>query len=163
MTDWYSDEAFWQLFYPFLFPEERYEIAGEQVDKVIELLQFKGNSILDLACGPGRHSVILAKKGYSVTGVDLSPFLLNMAKQRAEAAEVEIEWVHEDMRSFKRPKAFELCMSMFTSFGYFERKEDDLEVLHNIHESLTNDGVFIIDVISKDSRRPVRMNLRTEH
>jgi SAM-dependent methyltransferase len=150
MTDWFADETFWEAFYPVLFPEERFEIAQEQVDTILELLDFKGGSILDLACGPGRHSVILAMKGFKVTGVDLSRFLLTKAKQRAEAAAVEVEWVHDDMRSFRRPEAFDLCLSMFTSFGYFENKEDDLAVLRNIRASLTEDGACLIDVVGKE-------------
>ena len=150
MTDWYSDEAFWQMFYPALFPEEQFEIAEEQIDKIVKLLGFKGNLILDLACGPGRHSVVLAQKGYSVTGVDLSPFLLGKAKERAAALGVHVEWIHADMRSFMRPGAFDLCLSMFSSFGYFESKQDDLAVLRNIHASLTAGGLCLIDVVGKE-------------
>lgn len=150
MTDWFSDEDFWQMFYPVLFPDERLEIAEEQVDKILELLKFKGNSILDLACGPGRHSVVLAGRGYRVTGVDLSPFLLSKARERAEAAGIDIEWIHDDMRNFRRPAAFDLCLSMFTSFGYFESTEDDLVVLRNIYESLAGAGVCLIDVVGKE-------------
>ena len=150
MSDWFADEAFWETFYPVLFPPERFEIAEEQVDKILGLLDFKGACILDLACGPGRHSVVLAEKGFKVTGVDLSPFLLGKARERAEAVGVEVEWVHGDMRSFRRPSAFDLCLSMFTSFGYFENKEEDLAVLRNIHGSLTKGGAFLIDVVGKE-------------
>jgi 2-polyprenyl-3-methyl-5-hydroxy-6-metoxy-1,4-benzoquinol methylase len=150
MADWYSDEKFWQTFFSVLFTEERFELAEEQVGKILELLQFKGNSILDLACGPGRHSVALAERGFSVTGVDLSDFLLGKAKERADAVGVEIEWIHEDMRNFKRTGAFDLCLSMWSSFGYFEDMQDDLTVLRNIHDSLASGGVFLIDTKSKE-------------
>ena len=150
MADWYSDENFWQMFFPVLFSEERFELAEEQVGKLLELSQFEGNTILDLACGPGRHSVILAKRGFKVTGVDLSGFLLGKARERADAAGVEIEWIHEDMLTFKRPGAFDLCLSMWSSFAYFENMEDDLVVLQNIHASLAYGGVFLIDTKSKE-------------
>ena len=150
VTDWFADEAFWQIFYPALFPEQRFEVSEEQVDKILELLEFKGNLILDLACGPGRHSVVLAKKGFKVTGVDLSPFLLAKAKERADAADVEIEWIQEDMRNFSRSEAFDLCLSLFTSFGYFENKADDIAVLRNIHDSLVSGGTCLIDVVGKE-------------
>jgi SAM-dependent methyltransferase len=150
MTDWFSDEEFWQMFFPVLFPDERFEIAEEQVDKIMGILDFKGSSILDLACGPGRHSITLAMRGFRVTGVDLSPFLLAKAKERAEVAGVEIEWIHDDMRRFSRSEAFDLCLSMFTSFGYFENKEDDITVLRNIHDSLVSGGTCLIDVVGKE-------------
>lgn len=149
-NEWFAGVAFWQAFFPVLFSEQRFEIAEEQVDKILGLLEFKGRSILDLACGPGRHSVILARRGFKVTGVDLSPFLLGEAKRQAKAAGVEVEWVHEDMRSFRRPRAFDLCLSMFTSFGYFEDRKDDLKVLRNIQHSLTEGGACLIDVVGKE-------------
>ncbi|MFQ5924306.1 MAG: class I SAM-dependent methyltransferase [Anaerolineales bacterium] len=150
MADWFSDEAFWRMFFPVLFPEERFDIAGEQVDKILALVDFEGNSVLDLACGPGRHSVELARKGLKVVGVDLSQFLLEKAKERANAAGVEVEWIHDDMRSFKRPASFDLCLSMFTSFGYFDEKKDDVAVIRNIYESLNEGGVCLVDVVGKE-------------
>jgi SAM-dependent methyltransferase len=150
MTDWFTDDAFWQTFYEVLFPEERFEHAEEQVDKILELIQFDGNSILDLACGPGRHSVVLAKREYKVTGVDLSPFLLAKAREQASAAGVDIEWIQKDMRNFRRSEAFDLCLNMFTSFGYFEKKDDDRLVLRNIYDSLAVGGTFLIDISGKE-------------
>ena len=71
--------------------------------------------------GPGRHVAALAKRGFRVTGVDLSPFLLRRAQELAQRESFGIEWVQEDMRSFLRPEAFDLAISLFTSFGYFRR------------------------------------------
>ena len=150
MSDWFADEAFWKVFFPVLFPAEQFQVAGEQVDKILALTEFKGNAILDLACGPGRHSLVLAMRGFKVTGVDLSPFLLEKAKGRADKAGVEIEWINDDMRSFRRPEAFDLALSMFTSFGFFENKEDDLKVLRNISDSLVKGGGCLIDVVGKE-------------
>lgn len=150
MTDWFADETFWQTFYPALFPVQRFEMAEGQVEKLLGLVGCKGGTILDLACGPGRHAVVLARKGFTVTGVDLSAFLLDKAQERAVAAGVEVEWVRADMRRFRRPGAFDLCLSMFSSFGYFEEREDDRTVLRNIYESLTDGGAFLIDVVGKE-------------
>ena len=136
MSEWFADEAFWETLYPFLFPQERFEAADEQVEKILRLVEFAGRDVLDLCCGPGRHSVALARRGLAVTGVDRSPFLLAKAKERALAAEVTVNWVAEDMRRFVRPKAFDLALSLFTSFGYFPDPEDDLRVLRNIRANL---------------------------
>lgn len=150
MTEWFADETFWETFYLYMFSEEQFELAEEQVEKILALLDLNGGSVLDLACGPGRHSVALAKRGFTVTGVDLSPFLLSKARELAEAEGVQIEWVQQDMRAFSRPGAFNLCLSMFTSFGYFENKQDDVSVLRNIHASLAKSGVCLIDVSGKE-------------
>ena len=54
------------------------------------------------------------------------------------------------MRSFVRPDAFHLALSLFTSFGYFEDECDDLQVLRNVHRSLKPQGVLVMDVVSKE-------------
>jgi SAM-dependent methyltransferase len=81
--------------------------------------------------------------------VDRSPFLLEKAKSRADLGKLGIEWVQEDMRSFVRPGSFDLAISLFTSFGYFEDVED-LRVLENVFRSLAPGGFFIIDLMGKE-------------
>ena len=150
MTTWFEDESFWEKLYPFMFPDQRFEIADEQIEKLLGLVGFRGSTVLDLACGPGRHSIALAKQGLQVTGVDLSSFLLERAREGAQRESSEVEWVREDMRQFARPEAFDLVINMFTAFGYFDDKEDDLLVLRNIYASLREGGVFVIDTMGKE-------------
>ena len=150
MTAWFEDENFWKKLYPFMFPDEKFEIPEEQIGKLLDLVAFDGSSVLDLACGPGRHCTALANKGLQVTGVDLSTFLLEKARDRAKAENIDVEWVREDMRQFVRPEAFDLVINMFTAFGYFDDKEDDLKVLRNVFSSLRKGGTFVIDVMGKE-------------
>jgi len=109
-----------------------------------------GKAVLDLCCGPGRCSIALAKKGFAVTGVDRTKFMLAKARAKARAANVKVEWVEADMRDFTRPDSFDLALSMFTSFGYFDTKTQDIEVLRNVFTSLRPAGQFLIDVIGKE-------------
>ena len=148
--DWFENEDFWRECYPAMFPPDRFAVADEQVDQVLTLARFGGRTVLDLCCGPGRHSCAFAQRGCNVTGVDRSPFLLERARQRAAEVGVEVEWVLEDMRRFRRPEAFDLACSMFTSFGYFTGEAEELQVLRNVAESLKAGGVFVIDVLSKE-------------
>ena len=150
MKAWFENPAFWKSLYPVMFPDARFAAADAELDGVLALADRKIKTVLDLCCGPGRHSVALAKRGLRVTGVDRTPFLLNMAKRRAQAARVKVEWVLKDMRAFVRPKAFDLALSLFTSFGYFDDKADDLTVLRNLHASLAPGGVLVLDVASKE-------------
>jgi len=150
MADWFENEAFWKELYPYLFSQKMFRLAEEQVDKVIRLTGFHGGAVLDLCCGPGRFSVLLAKKGYRVTGVDLSPFLLEKARKRAAAAGAQVDWVQSDMRDFVRENAFDLALNIFTSFGYFQDKNDNLKVLGNVFRSLKPGGIFLLDVNGKE-------------
>jgi len=150
MTQWFRDETFWVTLYPFLFPEERWADAAEEVDGLLSLVPHRGDRVLDLCCGPGRHSLALAQRNLRVTGVDASEFLLKTARQRAKEAGVDIEWVRSDMREFLRVNEFDLAISMFSSFGYFEDEEDDARVLRNVHASLKTDGALLMELAGKE-------------
>jgi SAM-dependent methyltransferase len=147
---WFEDEEFWRELYPYMFPPERLASGGDEVAQILALAGAAGHNVLDLCCGPGRHSVAFALQGYAVTGVDRSPLLLDKARQRAIENSAAVEWVQEDMRRFVRPAAFHLACSLFTSFGYFETDEEELRVLRNVHESLKPGGVFVMEMIGKE-------------
>jgi SAM-dependent methyltransferase len=148
--EWFENEDFWRDFYPYIFSADRFSAAGEETDRIMTLTQSKGGSLLDLCCGPGRHSVEFAQRGFRVTGVDRSPFLLDRAREHATQCGASIEWIMEDMRNFVRPLAFDLACNLFTSFGYFKEEQDDLRVLRNIYQSLKANGVLVIEVLGKE-------------
>ena len=150
MVAWFEDESFWSEMYPFMFPEERFRHAEEQIEKALALVGYKEGTVLDLCCGPGRHSLALAKRGLQVTAVDLSEFLLRKAKEEATKLNLEIEFVMDDMRHFVRSDSFSLALNMFTSFGYFDDKEDDLKALRNVYQSLKPEGAILIDIFGKE-------------
>ena len=97
---WFEDETFWQTFYPWMFGERQMAAAPGEVDRVLALSGIERGRILDLCCGAARHALILAQKGFEVTGVDRSAFLLDKARQRTAGSNVEL--VQSDMRDFIR-------------------------------------------------------------
>src|SRR5439155_176630 len=106
----------------------------EAIDKILHLR--KGSRILDVACGSGRHTIGLAKRGYRMTGFDLSRALLAEARKSARLAQVKPTFVEGDMRRLRFTNAFDAAISMFTSFGYFDGPEEDREVLRGIARAL---------------------------
>jgi SAM-dependent methyltransferase len=149
-TEWFDGDALWRELYLFMFSEKRFTEATEQAPTILSLAKPKGKAILDLCCGPGRFSIPLAKSGFRVTSVDKCRYLLNKARAKASRAGVSIEWICQDMRDFSRPCAFDLALSMFTSFGYFEDRQEDAAVLGNILRSLRPGGSLLIDVMGKE-------------
>jgi|SRR5215469_1413844 len=148
--EWFDNESFWRELYPFMFSKERMAVAEEQIEKALALAKPPGKSALDLCCGPGRCSIVLAKRGFSVTGVDTTKYLLDKARVNAVAAGVKIEWVQKDMRDFVRANSFALVLSMFTSFGYFDDRREDLIVLENMLASLKPGGACLIELLGKE-------------
>jgi 2-polyprenyl-3-methyl-5-hydroxy-6-metoxy-1,4-benzoquinol methylase len=123
VAEWFEDESFWKSFYSVMFSDERFQRAEDQVEKVLKLTDFRGRDVLDLCCGPGRHSILLARRGFRVTGVDRTPFLLDKARARSEHEDVQVEWVEQDMRDFVRPQAFDLVLNMWTVIRLLRRQE----------------------------------------
>jgi ubiquinone/menaquinone biosynthesis C-methylase UbiE len=148
--EWFDDDSFWRELYPFLFSEERIADAHDQVAKALALIKPTGKTVLDLCCGPGRCSIALAKKGFLVTAVDRTKYLLDKARAKARTAHIRVEWIQQDMRDFVRPDSFALVLSMFTSFGYFDDKQQDMDVLENIFTSLQPGGACLIEVLGKE-------------
>jgi ubiquinone/menaquinone biosynthesis C-methylase UbiE len=97
-----------------------------EVDFLIErLLIPPGAAILDVGCGTGRHAVELARRGYRVTGVDISSGMLEQARQAAGAANVNISWHHVDAASFSPDKRFNAVICLCEgAFGLLGSRDD---------------------------------------
>ncbi len=159
MSSWFEDETFWESLDWFLFSQIRTdEITSLEADQIVKLLQPEaGAAFLDLCCGPGRHCLELARRGFPVTGVDRTARYLELARRRATDAGLDIEFLQADMRAFKRPKHFGFALNLFSSFGYFEELNDDLQVLRNLHESLRPGGKLLMEMLGKE---PLCRNFR---
>ena len=149
-TEWFSDDEFWETTYPMMFPEKRFADSPRETDEILALIGRSSGSVLDLACGPARISGILAQRGFAVTGVDRSTFLLARARERTAALGVQVEFVQSDMRDFHRPDSFDIALSLFTSFGYFQDDEENQGVLNNMFANLRAGGVFVLDAAGKE-------------
>lgn len=148
--DWFADERFWTESYPAMFPEASFGAARDEVEQIVALTGCGAGRMLDLACGPARHAVPFAARGFRVTGVDRSPFLLDKARAHAGAEGVSLELVEQDMREPLGHDVFDLAICMFTSFGFFEDESDNLRVLANVYDSLRSGGAFVLDVGGKE-------------
>ncbi len=145
--DVYFNELYLRMFETILTPDR----TAQEVAGVLGLLDPKpGVRILDLCCGQGRHAVPLARAGYQLTGLDRSSYLLRHAQQAARQARVEVQWVRGDMRWLPWREQFDVCVNLFTAFGYFEDEAENEQVLHQVYHVLKPGGVFLLDVSNRD-------------
>ncbi|MGA2439675.1 MAG: class I SAM-dependent methyltransferase [Tepidisphaeraceae bacterium] len=148
---WHSDDQFWKTYGPWMFTEKRWANAPGEVDSILKLLSpAPQGAILDLCCGPGRHSLELTRRGFSVVGVDRTSAYVNEAKKRAKAERLKVEFVKQDMRRFCRPQAFDAALNMFTAFGYFRNPKADQRVLLNVYRSLKPGGKLLMELMGKE-------------
>lgn len=148
---WYENENFWQELEPLLFTDRIHADAVSEVGKVIDLLKLKeGSRVLDHCCGLGRHALQFARRGFSVTGVDITRAYLKKASRQAEKEGLQIDFVAEDVRTFRCPDTFDAAVSMYTSFGYFSDPDDDRLVAANVYDSLKPGGLFLIELKGKE-------------
>ncbi len=125
--------------------------ASREIDGVIRMLGLKPpKKILDLCCGYGRHLVELARKGFRVTGYDLSSHFLDRARIEAVRLKLKVKLVRGDMREIPFKKEFDAVINLFTSFGYFQNEKEDLQVLKGINRALKEKGLCLIDTANRE-------------
>ena len=129
---------------------ERTEAEVDFIERALSLAA--GSSILDLCCGHGRHALLLAERGYSVTGVDFSDRALRLARRGARRAGLPVRWLKRDMRRIAFREEFGAVINVFTSFGYFESDAENEDVVRRIAAALKPGGRFLIDHINREYR-----------
>lgn len=143
-TQWYAS-WFDTPYYHILYKDRDHEEAHQFMDNLTQYLNLpEGGKILDLACGKGRHSVYLNSLGYDVTGVDLSENSIGYAKK------YENETLHFEVHDMSHPfnDKFDAVFNLFTSFGYFDKTEDNLNTIKAIRDDLNASGFGVIDFMN---------------
>lgn len=105
--------------------------------------------ILDVGCGTGRHAIELARRGYKVTGIDLSPNQLARAKEKARQAGVKVNFLKKDARTFSFKTRFDLVIMLCEGgFPLMETDEENYSILKNCGRSLKKGGKFIFTTLN---------------
>ncbi len=142
---WYKD-WFNSPYYHLLYQHRDEEEALQFIDTLIRYLAPpKGSTMVDVACGKGRHSKALADMGFEVTGIDLSAASIEEAK--ADEAEM-LHFFQHDMRLPFWINYFNYAFNFFTSFGYFRTRREHDNAIRTIAQSLVPGGIFVIDYLN---------------
>jgi 2-polyprenyl-3-methyl-5-hydroxy-6-metoxy-1,4-benzoquinol methylase len=148
-SDWYDGffEEEWLDEIALHVPEER---TSKEVDFVLDRLDLDpGARVLDVACGHGRHSLELARRGFDVTGVDLSRRSIALARQAAEREGLTATFVERDARELDFDGEFDAAINLFTSvIGYFAEEAENQRVVDGVARALRREGSFLVDTIN---------------
>ncbi|MFM2136791.1 MAG: hypothetical protein RL021_2191 [Bacteroidota bacterium] len=141
-ADWFEN-WFDSPYYHLLYRHRDTVEAREFLDRLISRIPFhKGATVLDVACGKGRHSIYLNSKGFDVTGFDLSE---KSIEHNLDYENDRLHFYRHDMREVFRVNYFDYVVNLFSSFGYFESDRDNLHALRSSVKALKRGGTFVLD------------------
>ncbi len=145
--EWFEN-WFDSAYYHLLYQNRNDREAENFVNRCIQLLKPKaGETLLDIACGKGRHSIAFSDFQLDVTGVDLSKESISIAKK---AEKDNLHFFVHDMRKVFRTNYYDYVCNLFTSFGYFKNEHDHVLAARSIFQGLKPKGIFIIDFVNRN-------------
>lgn len=145
--EWFAD-WFDSPYYHILYKNRDYTEAEMFLNNVISFLNMpSGSSVIDLACGKGRHSVFLNKAGFEVVGVDLSANSIQHAKQFENQ---NLHFDVADLRNFKTNQLFDYAFNLFTSFAYFKSDQENQQVLNSFNTCIKPNGILLLDFFNAE-------------
>jgi len=128
--------------------------------KIMRLFKPKATRVLDAGCGVGRHAELLHKKyGYSVTGIDISEKMTQLARQRCP----DCEFAEMDMRDIELGDDFDVAICMWTTFNYLSKPEDTTRFFQGIYKTLRSSGLLVIDMKNYQRKIISRFCLETKN
>jgi SAM-dependent methyltransferase len=128
--------------------DKNYQEESEYIDRLIKLYHPKTKSIIDLGCGTGQHDLLLAQKGYLVTGVDFSEEMLKLANEQSSRDKLDLKYLSffpGDIREIRLKKKFDAVISLFHVISYQATNEDLLKAFKTASVHIKKNGVFIFD------------------
>ncbi len=136
-------------YYHILYKNRSYTEAADFLDQLVHYLSPPEKAtMLDIGCGNGRHAIHLANLGYQVTGFDLAANSIAHAIQSASTQQLNnVIFKRWDMRDALGLQ-FDYVFNLFSSFGYFDKEEDNLKVIKAMHHSLNKQGIAVIDFLN---------------
>src|SRR5699024_9051297 len=147
--DWF-EEWFNSPLYERLYADRDESEAKRLISFLEQTLQLhRCANILDLGCGRGRHAISLARKGYNVTGLDLSEQAIITAKEKAALTNQQerLRFIRGDMRN-ALDETFDAVLNLFTTFGYFLDDEENAKVLDSARKMLKLNGILVLDYLN---------------
>ena len=139
---WYDkDSEFEELFHKDTSNEKTTNRAVEKI-----LHKYKVKTVHDFTCGTGSQVFYLLKRGYQVTGSDISAGMLKIAERKAKEENIKIKFLKSDMRAINAG-TFDGAITIFNAIGHLTKAGFE-KTMRNIHNNLNDDGIYIFDIIN---------------
>jgi len=133
--------------YDILYQDKDYDKECDLIEQIIQNhYQSNPRTILDLGCGTGNHALRLARRGYSVTGVDQSREMLKIAREKSDDEHLNCSFINSSIQTFQSEHQYDIIIMMFAVLGYLSNNDDLVQALNTVRKSLKPGGLFICDV-----------------
>lgn len=119
------------------------------IDRLFSYYNYHPKRVLDIACGTGSTALLLAEKGYEMSGTDQAMEMLIGAREKAKKAGTNLHLWQQDMRDLAVTRPYEAILCLYDSINYITTEEDMVRVFERVSESLTSNGMFIFDVTTE--------------
>ena len=135
-------------FYDFMRTFRNYDLESKFADDVIKNFNPSAKNILDVFCGTGQHAIRMAQRGYTVTGIDASRDMLNVAQDKTHSAGVSVRYECADIKDFKPARRYDAAYCLGYTFLYMLTHTDVLEFFRTVSNALIQGGVLLVDFIN---------------
>ena len=142
IPDWYNKES--KHYDTFNENTINSRITNSTIEKI--LTKNKVNTVVDLTCGTGSQVFYLAKRGFTVTGSDISPGMLKIAKSKARKEKVSVKLLKGDLRTIKVGK-FDAAITIFNAIGHLTKAGFE-KAMRNVHRNLNEGGIYLFDIFN---------------
>jgi len=144
---WYEN-WFNTPYYHILYKNRDNQEAATFIDNLFEHFHPEPHAtLLDIACGRGRHAKYMSDKGFATTGIDLSESSIAYARKFENE---RLQFVVQDMRKQYCSNCFDYAFNLFTSFGYFQTEEEHVQALRVFHDALKPNGILVLDFFNTE-------------
>lgn len=133
-------------YYNAFYHDKDYQAEARQVDMLLQKYGHTIKKIINYGCGTGRHDIELSKLGYACSGIDISPLMIQIARENTKHDGQQIDFSVADIRTFQAEKTSDAVISLFHVISYQTENQDIMAAFRSARNALNPNGIFLFDV-----------------
>lgn len=133
-------------YYNVFYQDKDYAAESGQVDTLLKQYGSNIRRIINYGCGTGRHDIELSKLGYDCTGIDMSPLMIDIARENSRSMNVDIDFSVADIRTYEPKEKYDAVISLFHVMSYQNSNDDILSAFQSARKALDEGGLFLFDL-----------------
>lgn len=133
-------------YYNLFYENKNYQEEALQIDDILKKYGRNISTIINFGCGTGKHDIEFSRLGYQCTGIDMSPLMIDIAKENSEKENINIDFYVEDIRDFNLQRQYDAVLSLFHVISYQNTNQDVIKAFQMARKVLNSGGIFLFDV-----------------